>query len=294
MESWDVAGAFLKGLTYQDLRRALRELGLNTVERMIAIIPPRNVWRRLKKLSKKFNIPEHEQHLFVLLCLKPVYGLSEAPLAWQLFLRKYLCELGGQQSHFDECYWYWPSPSAGRWPSSSLTTHVDDLAVEGVQKWLDATFLKMTVKFGKLAREKLPFVHCGCRYSKIGNGLRVDQYDYVSMLKPVHVDTNDDDERQLGASELTILRSAIGGLMWTGLTRPDLLAELSNLQSVMNKACVKHLRASNALVQRAKRDCEAAIHYRPLKSDSYRIVVIHDASAATASKNYAQEGVLVC
>ena len=56
LESWDVAGAFLKGLTYQDLWRALRELGLNTVERMIAIIPPRNVWRHLKKLSKKFNI----------------------------------------------------------------------------------------------------------------------------------------------------------------------------------------------------------------------------------------------
>ena len=170
---------------------------------------------------------------------------------------------------------------------------MDDLAVEGVQKWLDATFSKMTAKFGKLTRERLPFVHCGCRYSKIGSGLRVDQYDYVSMLKPVKVDTNDADERQLDASELTILRSAIGGLMWTGLTRPDLLAELSNLQSVMNKACVKHLRAANSLVQRAKRDSEAAIHYRPLDSDSYRIVVIHDASAATSSKNYAQEGVLV-
>ena len=293
LESWDVAGAFLKGLTYQDLWRALRELGLNTVERMIAIIPPRNVWRHLKKLSKRFNIPEHERHLFALLCLKPVYGLSEAPLAWQLFLRKYLRELGGQQSHFDECYWYWPSPRPGRWPSSCLTAHVDDLAVEGIQKWLDVTFEKMTVKFGKLTREKLPFVHCGCRYSAVGDGLRVDQYEYVSMLKPVNVDSNDDDDRQLNASELTLLRSAIGGLMWTGLTRPDLLAELSNLQSVMNKACVKHLRASNALVQRAKRDSEAAIHYRPLESDSYRIVVIHDASAATSSKNYAQEGVLV-
>ena len=130
LESWDVAGAFLKGLTYQDLWRALRQLGLNSVERMIAVIPPRNVWRHLKKLSKKFNIPEDKLHLFALLCLKPVYGLSEAPLAWQLFLRKYLRELGGVQSHFDECYWYWPAPAPGKWPKPSLTTHVDDLAVE--------------------------------------------------------------------------------------------------------------------------------------------------------------------
>ena len=121
----------------------------------------------------------------------------------------------------------------------------------------------------------------------------MDQYEYVSMLKPVQVAKDDDDERQLSSEETTLLRSAIGGLMWTGLTRPDLLAELSTLQSVMNKACVKHLRASNALVLRAKRDIEAAVYYRPLESNSYRIVVIHDASAATSTKNYAQEGVLV-
>ena len=65
LESWDVAGAFLKGLTYDALWRALRELGLNTVERMIAIIPPLNVWRHLRKLSKKFDIPESELQSYI-------------------------------------------------------------------------------------------------------------------------------------------------------------------------------------------------------------------------------------
>ena len=81
--------------------------------------------------------------------------------------------------------------------------------------------------------------------------------------------------------------------MWTSLTRPDVLAELSTLQSVMNKAKVKHLRLANSLIDRAKQDSEAAVYYRALPTKSYRIVCVHDASAATSTKNYAQEGVLV-
>ena len=111
LESWDIAGAFLKGLTYERLWRELKELGMQCVERMIAIIPPMNVWRHLRKLSKDFQIPDRDIEHYVLLCLKPVYGLSEAPLAWQLYLHKYLKQIGGVQSHFDECYWFWPACS---------------------------------------------------------------------------------------------------------------------------------------------------------------------------------------
>ena len=290
LESWDVAGAFLKGLTYKELWRALRELGLQTVERLIAIDPPRNVWRHLRKLGKRFDIPENELHLYVLLCLKPVYGLSEAPLAWQLFLHKFLRELGAQQSHFDENYWYWPAKAQGAWPRS---THVDDLAVEGYKSWLNETFDQMVKKFGKLTRESLPFNHCGCRYSSTADGYKVDQIEYVSMLKPVPVSKDDEDDRPLTPAETPLLRSAVGGLMWTSLTRPDLLAELSTLQGIMNKGRVQHLKDINVLIERAKKDKEAAIYYRPLQETYYRIVIIHDASAATSTKNYAQEGVIV-
>ena len=156
LESWDIAGAFLKGLTYEALWKCLRELGLKVVERKIAIVPPRNVWRHLSAISKDFLIEESELDDYVLMCLKPVYGLSEAPLAWQLFLHKYLKELGGIQSHFDECYWYWPAKLPGQWPTSSLTTHVDDLAVQGKNDWLNRTYQKMLTKFGKLTRQTLP------------------------------------------------------------------------------------------------------------------------------------------
>ena len=236
------------------------------------------------------DIPEHDWHRYVLLCLKPVYGLSEAPLAWQLFLHQFLRELGGIPSHFDECFYYWPAKKPGMWPTASLSTHVDDLAARGKRKWLDETYAKMLAKFGKLTRQTLPFVHCGCQYTRIKDGFKVDQSEYVMMLQPAPIKPDDDMDRNLIASEITVLRSLIGGLMWTSITRPDVLAELSTLQSVMNKAKVCHLKMANDLIARAKTDKEAAIYYRALQPTRYRIVVIHDASAATSTKNYRRKG----
>ena len=280
----------MKGLTYEELWKHLKNLGLHTVERLVAIVPPMNVWRHLKKLSKLFDIPEHDWHRYVLLCLKPVYGLSEAPLAWQLFLHQFLRELGGIPSHFDECPYYWPAKKPGMWPTASLSTHVDDLAARGKRKWLDETYAKMLAKFGKLTRQTLPFVHCGCQYTRVKDGFKVDQSEYVMMLQPAPIKPDDDMDRNLIASEITVLRSLIGGLMWTSITRPDVLAELSTLQSVMNKAKVCHLKMANDLIARAKTDKEAAIYYRALQPTRYRIVVIHDASAATSTKNYRRKG----
>ena len=150
-------GAFLKGLTYEGLWKHWQKLGLKTVKRHIAIIPPKNVWRHLKAAFKDFNITEELLDDYVLLCLKPVYGLSEAPLAWQLFLHEFLRELGGIQSNFDDCYWYWPSKTPGKLPMSALTTHVDHLDTHGQQKWLDKTVEAIISKFGKLGRPTLPF-----------------------------------------------------------------------------------------------------------------------------------------
>ena len=61
----------------------------------------------------------------------------------------------------------------------------------------------------------------------------------------------------------------------------------------MNRAKVKHLKDANDMVTRAQRDKEAAIYYRNLDAQHYRIACAHDASAASAAKNYAQEGVIV-
>ena len=77
VECWDIAGAFLKCLTYKQLWKVLRELGINSTERLAAVKLPANVWRHLGKYDKAFNIPESEIDGHVLLCLKLVFGLMD-------------------------------------------------------------------------------------------------------------------------------------------------------------------------------------------------------------------------
>ncbi|CAJ1350704.1 unnamed protein product, partial [Effrenium voratum] len=95
LESLDVAGAFLKGFTFDKIQQILRQKGITTPTRKVVIFPPANVWRHLAKLSKDLAVDPHRIVDYGLLCNKPVYGLNDAPLAWQLCLHEYLEQIGG-------------------------------------------------------------------------------------------------------------------------------------------------------------------------------------------------------
>ena len=63
---------------------------------------------------------------FVLFLLKPMYGLNDAPLAWQLVLQDYLInKREAIQSSFDDCFYFWPGHVGGE-IDALMTTHVDD------------------------------------------------------------------------------------------------------------------------------------------------------------------------
>ena len=77
LESWDISGAFLKGLSFEKVRELLRARGVRTPIRKVAIVAPANVWRHLATFDPKFRIDMTPVNEYVLLCIKPVYGLSD-------------------------------------------------------------------------------------------------------------------------------------------------------------------------------------------------------------------------
>eukprot|EP00913_Durusdinium_trenchii_P002492 g2304.t1 len=194
IESLDVSGAFLKGLSFDQVRKKLRERGIISPRRLVAIIPPANVWRQLAKVDKTFDIPESQMGEYLLGCNKPVYGLNDAPLAWRLCLHDFVEELGGQQSVFDENMFFWKKDGQ---ISTILTTHVDDIAVATTSETLELYHQKFTKKFGKVTREKMPFQHCGMVYEKVAQGYRIQQYDFTSSLKMTEIENDKDEERAL-------------------------------------------------------------------------------------------------
>ena len=67
------------------------------------------------------------------------------------------------------------------------------------------------------------------------------------MLKVAPVEKSLKDKQDPTAAQTTQLRSAIGGRMRACCARPDIMAELASLQSIVTKGKVKHLRQAQQL-----------------------------------------------
>ncbi|OLP97718.1 Dynein heavy chain 6, axonemal [Symbiodinium microadriaticum] len=145
-----IAG-FLRGLSFEKVREMLMARGIKTPVRRVAIIAPANVWRHLAKFDARFNrLGVTKVTDFVLRCIKPVYGLSDAPLALQLCMRtRFGAE--GKDGY-----------------SSGVTTHVDDCGAAGKRKWLDEQCaLLVAISSGRnYAQEDVLVLLCEDKLSK--------------------------------------------------------------------------------------------------------------------------------
>ena len=154
LESLDVAGAFLKGFTFQEIQKALKELGIHAPTRVVVVFPPMNVFRHLAELSPDFATAEGQEHNYGLVCVKPLYGLNDAPLAWQICLHQFVESTGGERSQLDENWFSWKEE--GRLVAAAAT-HVDDIALTAPVKWMTNMYNAFVNRFGEVTRQQLPF-----------------------------------------------------------------------------------------------------------------------------------------
>jgi hypothetical protein len=96
----------------------------------------------------------------------------------------------------------------------------------------------MTKAFGKISLQMTPFTQCGCQYTKIPDGYKMDQQAFVNALKTQDIENTKGGNRPLTAAETTKFRSILGGLRWLTATRLNLIADVGILQSKVTKATV--------------------------------------------------------
>eukprot|EP00435_Cladocopium_sp_Y103_P076100 s59_g76.t1 len=290
VESLDVGGAFLKGFSFKEIQQVLEKQGHQAPSRTVIILPPLNVFKHLANISDNFKIPEASIFEYGLLCDKPIYGLNDAPLAWQFCLHDFIKQLGGHASRMDENTFMWKENGL---LTAMATTHVDDIALTAIPGWLDNIHDHFVKRFNKITRQKLPFVHCGCYYERLPGGYRVSQTDFSKKLEKVKIPEKGDNEK-LTPAETSSLRSILGALLWVTATRLDVVADVSILQSRVTVAEVRDLKYANQVVDKVKEYQDVGLHYRFLKAKNLRLVCIHDASSASQGRHYAQEGFLIC
>ena len=202
VESLDVGRAFLKGYSFEAIRKALQKRGIQTPEKEVVVYPPANVWRHLAKFDPQFDIGEDNISNYGLLCLKPIYGLNDAPLAWQSVLQEYLLVEGATTSKMDENFYTWRQDGVHDSIYGVITCHVDNLAIAGEAKWIDGLYERMMKKFKKVTRQTMPFEHCGAEYSETNQGLCISQKAFTERLQPMAV-PNRPDEEKLKPEEVT-------------------------------------------------------------------------------------------
>eukprot|EP00435_Cladocopium_sp_Y103_P053465 s971_g17.t1 len=287
VESLDVGGAFLQGFSFKEIQQVLEKQGHQAPSRTVIILPPLNVFKHLANISDDFKIPEASIFEYGLLCNKPIYGLNDAPLAWQFCLRDFIRQLGGHASRMEENTFMWKENGL---LTAMAATHVDDIAWTATPGWLGNIHDHFVKRFNKITRQKLPFVHCG---ERLPGAYRVSQTDFSKKLEKVKIPEKGDNEK-LTLAETSSLRSILGALLWVTATRLDVVADVSILQSRVTVAEVRDLKYANQVVDKVKEFQDVGLHYRFRKAKNLRLVCIHDASSASQGRHYAQEGLLIC
>ena len=147
-KDWKISNAFLQGLTFAELATKARSLGFEqkAVRRIFAKAPT-NVWRHFRELrAQGLVVPAGLEARYVLEFIKPVYGLVDAPLLWQLGLLDYIRNtMKGTSSSMVDNFLFWREGNA---LVLLITIHVDDLLVVGLTSWMTWARQLLTKRFG--------------------------------------------------------------------------------------------------------------------------------------------------
>ncbi|CAK0788366.1 unnamed protein product [Prorocentrum cordatum] len=192
---------------------------------------------------------------------KSAYGLVQAPRAWHQAVNKKLQELGWRQLESDPCVWIltrFISEGQPEYIIGMALSHVDDFLFagrDGDDVWAHAKKSIMDA-FRWTEWEYGKFTQCGVDiHQREDYSFRLDQKTYLEQI--VEIEVPPDRRRQpsspVTSSEKSQFRAATGSLQWKGTqTGPDILAELSLLQSKTESCTVEDLLKINKLIKRAK------------------------------------------
>lgn len=111
-------------------------------------------------------------------------------------------------------------------------------------------------------------------------------------LKPVAVPQRDESSK-LTKEETSTFRSILGALLWITATRLDVIADVSVLQSRVTTAEVKDIKQANSILIKIRDYADVGLHYRIMENPNLQLMCIHDASAASKGRSYAQEGLII-
>ncbi|OLP76629.1 Gag-Pol polyprotein [Symbiodinium microadriaticum] len=206
--------------------------------------------RPVPELAKAMQLQDGE----VVQIAKACYGLVNAPAEWYRDVNKTLVGLGMTQLKTEPCAWRFVKWHGGVPKLVGLiAAHVDDFVITGDES--DAEWINIVGRFHQSYRwspwEVVDYNHCGVMIKEGHREVIMDQSKYCSQIDEIKFEARDE-EQMATKEEVAQLRAALGALQWRAYsTAPQLMVQLSMLQSCVNKATVRTLKQANKLVREA-------------------------------------------
>ena len=206
--------------------------------------------RPVPELAKAMNLKEGQ----TIQLAKAAYGLINAPAEWHRDINRTLTSLGFIQLRTEPCCWKYVRYENGS-PRllGVVCAHVDDFIITGCEQ--DPEWVNAVAGFHSRYRfspwECVNYTHCGVAVREGTNEFVLDQSTYCSQIEEIKFDARNEDDLAT-KEEITQLRGVLGAVQWRAYsTAPQLLVQLSMLQSMISKATVKTLKLANKLVREA-------------------------------------------
>ena len=128
---------------------------------------------------------------------------------------------GGKTSLYDNALFLWHNKDGSL--NGMVVTRVDDFVYCGTEQWHKLVFVKILKTFQISGIEECSFKYLGLNVIQNGEGIMIDQKQYVKSFTPVSVSTLQGTMNDvLSKNEVQLLRSLSGQLLWvTSQTRPN-------------------------------------------------------------------------
>ncbi|CAE7038139.1 RE2 [Symbiodinium sp. CCMP2592] len=224
-----------------------------------------------------------------------VYGLNDAPSAWQRTLDRALQEAGFERSRLDPCLYY--LRHAGQLVGI-YGVHVDDCATGGFGDKYERALemLKGRFEFRKWRLGDGDF--CGARYRQDPQTFEITltQESFVDKIRPLRMTRRRAQERHspLTDDEIKCLRAINGSLNWlSSQSRPDLATQVSFSQQSFPKPTVNDALAANNAVRRARQHRQLSLTFKNIPLDKLTVLCHSDAAYANGRDGATQAGYVI-
>lgn len=217
---------------------------------------------------------------------KTVYGLTDAPFAWNRHLDKALRSMGYRPSVVDPCLYMLDDPSQpGDTLAGIIMLATDDLVDAGNQKHQDnMQQLYAQYRFGKWEYDQGRF--CGKDLQQLtDHSITVSQeyYAAVQCKESLHVPRNIPDDQPCDEEQVRWLRAKLGILSWLAKeTRVDLAGAVALLMQCMPNPTVRDMKRCNQILKDAYLYRDIHITVRAIPVEQLAVVISSDAAWGNA------------